>query len=96
MFWHWRSWEDIKAASTFTLANYANIILIVVFVLFALRQAKVKQVSSFERSQFSLAEALLFNLEAFPVQSSPTEYTRLMLPPVSRALPPKPVEKIAF
>ena len=42
--WHWRSWEDIKAASTFTLANYMNIILLIVFLFLALRQIRSKQV----------------------------------------------------
>ncbi|EXJ88004.1 hypothetical protein A1O1_04931 [Capronia coronata CBS 617.96] len=41
--WHLRSLEDIKAASGFTLANYMNIILLVVFVYFAIRQARAKQ-----------------------------------------------------
>ncbi|KAI1617189.1 hypothetical protein EDD37DRAFT_42115 [Exophiala viscosa] len=43
LMWHWRSWENIKAASTFTLANYMNIILIVFFLGLALWQAKSKQ-----------------------------------------------------
>lgn len=42
--WHIRSWEDIQAASRFTLANYLNVILLIVFVFLAIRQAKVKQV----------------------------------------------------
>ncbi|EHY53638.1 hypothetical protein HRR83_003853 [Exophiala dermatitidis] len=41
--WHIRSWEDIQAASRFTLANYLNVILLIVFVFLAIRQAKVKQ-----------------------------------------------------
>ncbi|KAH0832507.1 hypothetical protein AYO21_10680 [Fonsecaea monophora] len=40
--WHWRSWEDFKAASLFTLSNYANIILLVVFLVLALNQVRVK------------------------------------------------------
>lgn len=43
--WHWRSWDDIKEASTFTKANYTNIILIVVFLFLALRQVRSNQVS---------------------------------------------------
>ncbi|KIX03354.1 uncharacterized protein Z518_06906 [Rhinocladiella mackenziei CBS 650.93] len=43
LIWHWRSWEDIKAASRFTLANYMNIILLVVFLLLAIIQARAKQ-----------------------------------------------------
>lgn len=46
MVWHWRSWEDIKSASAFTLANYMNVILLVVFVILAIQQVKSKQVST--------------------------------------------------
>ncbi|KIW12513.1 hypothetical protein PV08_09790 [Exophiala spinifera] len=41
--WHWRSWEDIKAASTFTLTNYTNFILLIIFVALALRQIRSQQ-----------------------------------------------------
>jgi hypothetical protein len=43
--WHWRTLDDFKAASKFTLANYLNIILLIVFLFIALRQARSKQVS---------------------------------------------------
>lgn len=41
--WHWRSWEDLKATTWFTLGNYANVILLVVFLVLAINQVRVKQ-----------------------------------------------------
>jgi hypothetical protein len=43
MIWHWRSWDDFRAASNFTLANYMNIILLAAFVFMAIRQVRSKQ-----------------------------------------------------
>ncbi|EXJ86709.1 hypothetical protein A1O3_03662 [Capronia epimyces CBS 606.96] len=41
--WHLRSWEEMKATSRFTLANYMNVILLIVFLYVAIRQARSKQ-----------------------------------------------------
>jgi predicted membrane channel-forming protein YqfA (hemolysin III family) len=40
--WHVRSWDEIKQTSLFTLANYANIFLLLGFVIFAIIQARSK------------------------------------------------------
>ena len=42
MIWRWRSLEDIRAASWFTLGNYANVILLAVFLLVAINQIRLK------------------------------------------------------
>ena len=41
--WHWRSLEDFKEASWFTLSSYSNLILIVFFLVIALNQIRGKQ-----------------------------------------------------
>ncbi|KIW97720.1 uncharacterized protein Z519_01304 [Cladophialophora bantiana CBS 173.52] len=43
--WHWRSWDDIKAASMFTLGNYANIILLAIFLILAINQVRLKNLN---------------------------------------------------
>jgi hypothetical protein len=40
--WHVRSWDEIKRTSLFTLANYANVFLLVGFVIFAIIQTRSK------------------------------------------------------
>jgi hypothetical protein len=40
--WHIRSWDEIKRTSLFTLANYANVFLLVGFVIFAIIQTRSK------------------------------------------------------
>jgi hypothetical protein len=40
--WHIRSWDEIKQTSLFTLANYANVFLLVGFVVFAIIQTRSK------------------------------------------------------
>src|ERR1700743_1217398 len=41
--WHWRSLEDFKNTSLFTLGNYSNVILILVFLGIAFNQIRLKQ-----------------------------------------------------
>jgi hypothetical protein len=41
--WHWRSLEDFKKASWFTLSNYSNVIMILVFLGIAFNQIRRKQ-----------------------------------------------------
>ncbi len=41
--WHWRSLEDLKAISLFTLGNYLNVILLLVFLSVAFFQIRRKQ-----------------------------------------------------
>lgn len=43
LFWTQRSWDDFKATSTFTKANYLNFLLLIVFVVMAIRQVRSKQ-----------------------------------------------------
>ncbi|RMZ77303.1 hypothetical protein DV737_g4432, partial [Chaetothyriales sp. CBS 132003] len=43
--WPFPSWQDFKAASTFTQINYTNLILLVFFFVYALYQAKRKNAS---------------------------------------------------
>lgn len=45
LIWHWRTLDELKATSKFTLSNYLTIFLIIVFLFIALRQANEKQVS---------------------------------------------------
>jgi hypothetical protein len=40
--WHWRSLQDFKGTSWFTLGNYSNVILLVVFLAVALNQVRRK------------------------------------------------------
>jgi hypothetical protein len=40
--WHWRSFQEFKEASWFTLGNYANVILLVAVLLIALNQIRLK------------------------------------------------------
>ncbi|KIV94918.1 hypothetical protein PV10_02638 [Exophiala mesophila] len=41
--WRQRSWDDFKAASAFTKINYLNFVLLIVFVVMAIRQVRAKQ-----------------------------------------------------
>ncbi|EXJ57278.1 hypothetical protein A1O7_07625 [Cladophialophora yegresii CBS 114405] len=41
--WHWRSLDDFKKTSWFTLGNYSNVILLIVFLLLAFNQIRRKQ-----------------------------------------------------
>ena len=41
--WHWRSLEDLKRTTWFTLGNYSNVILIVVFLVIAFNQIRLKK-----------------------------------------------------
>jgi hypothetical protein len=41
--WHWRSLDDFKKTSWFTLGNYSNVILMIVFLLLAFNQIRRKQ-----------------------------------------------------
>jgi hypothetical protein len=43
--WHWRSWEEIKASSWFTKINWVNIVMLAGFVGLAIYQARSKIVS---------------------------------------------------
>ena len=40
--WHVRTWDDIKRTSWFTLSNYLNIFLFIVFVVYAILQTRAK------------------------------------------------------
>jgi hypothetical protein len=40
--WHIRSWDEIKQTPLFTLANYANVFLLVGFVVLAIIQTRSK------------------------------------------------------
>jgi hypothetical protein len=41
--WHWRSLDDFKKTSWFTLGNYSNVILMIVFLLLAFNQIRRRQ-----------------------------------------------------
>jgi hypothetical protein len=46
LLWHVRSWDEIKRTTLFTLSNYANVFLLVLFVIIAIIQTRSKIVRS--------------------------------------------------
>ena len=60
--WHVRSWDEIKRTSLFTLSNYANVFLLVIFVAIAILQTRSKIVRLLCLHPSSTAAILVYPL----------------------------------
>lgn len=71
LLWHVPTWDEIRHTSLFTLANYANIFLLIVFVAIAIRQAGSKIVRHLYIHSTPAAALLIYQLSHLPDLTCP-------------------------